>query len=411
MHTLSRKCLPVKLALALGSFCFLVLGTDLAVAQSGRKLSPSEHGSAPRLYDKPRLDSGDPFRPSDFKDLQLPVVARGYCVVSLHNQQRWIAGEMRSQLVFDGQIYWFAGSRERDIFAAAPHSYTPALGGDCVVTFVETGDRVAGKTEAALLYDDRIFLFAGHEQRERFRTHPEQYANSDLARHGMCLVSLVDEEKKVAGLPETLAIVNGLRYQFAGAYQRNQFATNLARYGVKRQLRTAQQDGSSEKLVTQPAASGSGPRGSAEKPQEAKPLPKNSSDSPDVVRVAMEGYCPVSITDKHLWVRGTYQHQAQYDGKTYLLTGEKERQLFLTDPEKYVPALGGDCVATKTNTGNLVPGSVYHSIYVKKEKKFYLFAGPEQAQAFKANPEKYTLSKPAPTTPAKEAEEENKARN
>ncbi|MCH8855255.1 MAG: hypothetical protein IIA03_03190, partial [Proteobacteria bacterium] len=67
-------------------------------------------------------------------------------------------------------------------------------------------------------------------------------ANGDLAHAGKCLVSQVDQGRDVTGLPETVAVVNGLRYHFAGAYQRGLFAANMAHYGVRRELLHAKGD-------------------------------------------------------------------------------------------------------------------------------------------------------------------------
>jgi YHS domain-containing protein len=110
----------------------------------------------------------------------------------------------------------------------------------------------------------------------------------------------------------------------------------------------------------------------------------------------MEGYCPVSIQEQGMWVRGSYQNLVKHEGRKYLLAGEKEKQLFREDAQRYVPALRGDCIVSLTDEGKLLPGSVYHPLIY--EGKLYLFAGPEQKRAFKAEPTNYVK-------PAAEAEE------
>ena len=59
--------------------------------------------------------------------------------------------------------------------------------------------------------------------------------------------------------------------------------------------------------------------------------------------LALGGYCPVCVIEMKKWVRGNPEHQVTYAGKTYRFPGEKQKQTFLANPTKYVPALGGDC--------------------------------------------------------------------
>ena len=185
---------------------------------------------------------GKPYLPSDLLDAELPVALGGFSTVALRDNQQWLAGSQHIQLVFDGQIYWFSGERDRDIFAAAPQQYAAVLGGDCVVTYVNSSKRVMGKLEYGLIHARRLYFFAGSGEREEFRSDPSRFANGDLAHEGKCLVSHIDQGRDVTGLPETVAVVNGLRYHFAGAHQRGLFAGQMAHYGVRRELLHAKGD-------------------------------------------------------------------------------------------------------------------------------------------------------------------------
>ena len=117
------------------------------------------------------------------------------------------------------------------------------------------------------------------------------------------------------------------------------------------------------------------------------PLPKRAEDVADDHHYVMEGYCPVAIQEQGIWVRGNYRNLVKHEGRKYLVAGENEKQMFLAEPERYAPALGGDCIVSLSDDGKLVPGSVYHSLIV--EGKLYLFAGSEQERAFKADPTDY----------------------
>lgn len=103
--------------------------------------------------------------------------------------------------------------------------------------------------------------------------------------------------------------------------------------------------------------------------------------------VALEGYCPVCVGDMNKWVPGKKEIQATYDGKTYYFPSEKQKQMFVADPAKYVPALGGDCTVCLANMGKRVPGSIRHAAF--HEHRLFLFPSAEMKKEFQAHPDKY----------------------
>lgn len=103
--------------------------------------------------------------------------------------------------------------------------------------------------------------------------------------------------------------------------------------------------------------------------------------------VALEGYCPVCIIQMKKWVRGSSEHQVAYDGKTYYFPGEKPKQMFLADPAKYVPALGGDCTVCFAKMGKRVPGNIRHATIHRN--RLFLFPGDAQKEEFLSNPKAY----------------------
>jgi YHS domain-containing protein len=88
------------------------------------------------------------------------------------------------------------------------------------------------------------------------------------------------------------------------------------------------------------------------------------------------------------WVKGKPEHQLTYDGKTYYFPAAKQKQMFVADPAKYVPALGGDCTVCLAKMGKYVPGSVRHAAML--EQRLYLFPADEQKQEFLAHPQQYS---------------------
>ena len=103
--------------------------------------------------------------------------------------------------------------------------------------------------------------------------------------------------------------------------------------------------------------------------------------------VGLQGYCPVCVIKMKKWVKGSPAVQANYDGKTYYFPAADQRAMFLADPAKYVPALGGDCVVCLAKMGKRMPGSIYYSAI--KGGRLFLFPGKDQQQEFISNTQAY----------------------
>lgn len=156
----------------------------------------------------------------------------GYCPVSIRTQDVWVEGDARYREVFDGRTYLMAGEQELALFRENPAVYIPALGGDCVVTEVNENRRVPGSIYHAAFHEgqDRLFLFTGVKQKQAFDEAPEKFLDVDLAAEGFCVVTLVEERKRVKGLSEFLTWHEGKRYFFASAENQEKFRENLQLY-------------------------------------------------------------------------------------------------------------------------------------------------------------------------------------
>ncbi len=104
------------------------------------------------------------------------------------------------------------------------------------------------------------------------------------------------------------------------------------------------------------------------------------AQQPGGARIALDGYCPVCIVEARKWEKGSADHQATFDGQTYRFPNDAINKIFVANPTKYVPALGGDCVVCYQKLGKRVPGSTAHA--ARYENRLYLFPGDEQRQAF-----------------------------
>jgi len=376
------KALSCTMAPSLDWHRFFWLASMLACANFWALLSSAyaeklETGGH-RIYAEPNLAEASPFLPAVRQKMRYPLALLGFSAIDLRDRQQWVAGRDEHQALFDGQLYRFSDARQREIFAAAPQRYAPVLGGDCMVTFAETGERTVGDLHYGLQHGQRLFFFAGPEPRERFREDPTRFVDADLAHQGNCVVSKFDHQQRVEGLPETVVTVGGLRYFFLGARQQAQFLANLRRYGAEIAVASAAPPSHQEMDPSKTRKKAN--------PDAGRELMNAKMDA----KAALAGYCPVSIRDNGTWEEGDSRLQVRVDGKVYQFAGETEKALFTKNPAPYLPALAGDCIISFVKSNQRIPGSIFHS--VTYQGRLFLFAGAEERLAFKDNPESYANS-------------------
>ena len=142
------------------------------------------------------------------------------------------------------------------------------------------------------------------------------------------------------------------------------------------------------------------------KPAAAKPAPAPSGTStaastlpqtaatpaePDVygsMPVGLEGYCPVTLAERGVWVEGRAQWGVRHRGRTYLFATAEQQKAFLADPDRYAPALSGDDPVMAFDAGKSTPGQRRYG--VTYQARTYLFSSTETRDAFAANPQRYT---------------------
>ena len=104
--------------------------------------------------------------------------------------------------------------------------------------------------------------------------------------------------------------------------------------------------------------------------------------------LGLEGYCPVALMETGNWVEGQARWGARHRGRTYLFSGLEQQQTFLSDPDRYSPALSGDDPVAAIDSGKTSAGQRRYG--VTYQKRIYLFESPETRAAFAANPQRYT---------------------
>jgi len=128
------------------------------------------------------------------------------------------------------------------------------------------------------------------------------------------------------------------------------------------------------------------PTGSADKATGI--LPGSTEGRPQPTTPALDGYCPVCIGQLHEWVKGSPAYQTTYDGRLYFFPGEKYKNLFLADPARFAPVLGGDCIVDFARTGRRTPGRV--GLAVTHRGRLFMLANDEARERFSANPDAYS---------------------
>jgi YHS domain-containing protein len=356
----------------------------------------------------PGVSEADPFKPRDPKKRSTTLALQGYCLVSLRDHQQWVQGSPQVQAILGGKVYLFSSPRARDIFLAAPELYLPVLDGDCLVSFAETNERVAGKLECGLVHKRRVYFFADQSQLRAFQSAPDEYENADLVDGGQCVVSKLTENRYVAGLPATIAMVDGRRYYFASAFHRLQFVKNPEPFLVlplRNPLAAAKAEVPAYAEVLNASSGDFGmqapPQATAatspsklvkRAPSTKKAAKKGENEEPEnhedfMHNRAMAGYCPVSIRTQNTWRRGKIKYRHTYDGKLYFLGGAEELAAFQGNPQLYAPVLSGDSVVALANEYERVPGSVFHA-YIYKDR-LYLFESEDERKLFRENPTQF----------------------
>jgi YHS domain-containing protein len=120
----------------------------------------------------------------------------------------------------------------------------------------------------------------------------------------------------------------------------------------------------------------------------AAPATPAEPDSYGSMPVGLEGYCPVMLAERGVWVEGRAQWGVRHRGRTYLFAGEQQQKAFLADPDRYAPALSGDDPVLAFDSGKSTPGQRRYG--VTYQSRMYLFSSPETRDAFAANPQRYT---------------------
>jgi YHS domain-containing protein len=232
LHLKSPVMLPNFCAriTAFGTMIVVVIAGATAVTgqEQGTAANPSTADSSGATGSLEHEQTGS-FLLGD-REVKVPIAMGGYCPVSILNARRWVAGSKQQTVLLDGKLYLFAGEAEKVAFLGNPVAFTPALGGDCVVTATADGTRVRGSIEFSAIHSKRLFLFQGAAEKEQFMLAPAKYENYDLGLFGNCPVCQVIENQTVRGDLTVGIMRSGIRYYFSSNDHKKEFLANPSKY-------------------------------------------------------------------------------------------------------------------------------------------------------------------------------------
>jgi YHS domain-containing protein len=125
-------------------------------------------------------------------------------------------------------------------------------------------------------------------------------------------------------------------------------------------------------------------------PVAAAPSPPPAGNAaPEHPPFGLDGYSPILLVEKKIWVQGDPRWGAIHRNRTYLFASQEEQRRFLENDnaDRYAPVNSGDDVVLRVEQGRAVPGMRQHG--VDYGGHIYLFADEMSLAKFSKNPRYY----------------------
>jgi hypothetical protein len=140
------------------------------------KVDPTGYAEAasPAKLMKPEVVATDTV--VDAVPAAMPAVALGgYCPVELLSHGRWVQGDVRWTVVYDGHIYRLSGPEQRTQFLAASAVFAPVNSGNDTVLLINENRTVSGLPAYCAVYNGRLFMFSSLATQAEFNNNPQRY--------------------------------------------------------------------------------------------------------------------------------------------------------------------------------------------------------------------------------------------
>ena len=160
---------------------------------------------------------------------------------------------------------------------------------------------------------------------------------------------------------------------------------------VDRPRLTSNSAQSVQRASHQPPAEGQGPP-PLQNPVFEQPLQQPSQIAQgawhqETVSPALGGYCPVELVKNERWIKGDSRLVEVYQGTTYVFSSAVQRECFLIDPERYIPAFSGRDPVLMRDHNQQVPGRLEHC--ATYNGRLYMFSSASSLARFQKEPQRY----------------------
>ena len=112
-------------------------------------------------------------------------------------------------------------------------------------------------------------------------------------------------------------------------------------------------------------------------------------------KLALAGYCPVSLVAEKKLEAGKEPVSVVHDGRVYRFADESKRRDFVTSPERFVPRHAGLDPVSQVDQAELKPGDPRYGMIYRGQ--LFLFVGEASRKAFTTNPQRYARMQFRPT--------------
>ncbi len=107
----------------------------------------------------------------------------------------------------------------------------------------------------------------------------------------------------------------------------------------------------------------------------------------DLPSVALNGYCPVELSQNGRWAAGDLRWTVVYQGHIYRLSGARQWEQFSANPARFAPVNSGTDVVLAASEHRVAPGQpAYCATY---NGRLYMFSSAATQAEFNRNPQRY----------------------
>jgi protein disulfide-isomerase len=125
-------------------------------------------------------------------------------------------------------------------------------------------------------------------------------------------------------------------------------------------------------------------------PAQAQAKAKTPAFGTDQPKLAMEGFCSVTVINEDQWVEGNPKFGVVHLGKLYLFASEDKMKTFLADPTPYTPVLNEIDVVRFFEERVIVPGKRQFGMKDPVHQRMFFFADEAAMDHFWNEYERYT---------------------